>query len=234
MAKLRTVNALGKVPTVYVDGVIQPEPCPGVITAAQFREQLLAVGDAPVINVEINCDGGVCTEGMAMYSALRQFAGRKVGIVMGIAASMASVLLQGCDERRVAKGALVMIHEARGGARGTPDDLRAQADVIAKEQAGLLDIYEARTGLPRAQILGLLESDTYMTAEEAVSLGFADAVETFEARVSYPTAARLMRDTSPLGKKVFAAIASRGKLPMQGDAKERAAMYLQRARESTR
>ncbi len=186
-------------PTVYIDGCIAPEPGPGVLTAVGFREQLLAVAGAPVINVEINCDGGVCTEGMAMYSALRQFPGRKVGIVMGIAASMASVLLQGCDDRRVAKGALVMIHEARGGVRNaTPGDMRAQADVIEKEQAGLVDIYAARTGLAPAQILEMLSGDdVYMTAEEAVSLGFADAVETFSARVPYPTAARLMRDGSP-------------------------------------
>lgn len=194
-------------PTVYIDGCISPEPGPGIVTAAQFREQLLAVAGAPAINVEINCDGGVCTEGMAMYSALRQFTGRKVGIVMGIAASMASVLLQGCDERRVAKGALVMIHEARGGVRNaTPGDMRAQADVIDKEQAGLVDIYTARTGLLPAKIVELLAAETYMTAEEAVSLGFADAVETFGASIAYPAVARLRRDTSALGKKVFAEV----------------------------
>ncbi len=123
-----------------------------------------------------------------------------------------------------------MVHEAYGGVRGTPDDMRAQADVLEKEQAGLVDIYVARTGLPAAKILELLTADTYMTAEEAVALGFADAVETFAARVTYPTAARLQRDTSPLGKKVFAAIASRDKVMVQGDAKARAAVYLERAK----
>ncbi len=186
-------------PTIYVDGIITPEPGPGCISNPQFREQLLAVGNAPAIKVEINCEGGVCTEGMAMYSALRQYPGRKVGVVTGIAASMASVLLQACDERRVAKGALLMVHAARGGARNmTPSEMQAHADGMIKEQAALVDIYVARTGLPVDQVLSLMTGpDNYMTAEEAVALGFADAVEDFGARVSYPTAARLMRDSSP-------------------------------------
>ncbi len=72
-----------------------------------------------------------------------------------------------------------------------------------------------------------------MTAEEAVALGFADAVETFEARVQYPAVARLQRDAGPFAKKVLEAIASRGMLPMQGDAKARAALYLERVKKGS-
>lgn len=232
LTKLRAINSRNGAPTVYVEGIIG-DPHEGT-TNGSFREQLLAVQGAPCINVEINSDGGVITEGQAMYAALRQFPGRTVGLVTGIAASMASVLLQGCTERRVAKGAFVMIHLAQGGARGTPEDLRSQADAIEKMQSELLDIYETRTGMQRDAIVAMLKRETYMTAEEAVQLGFADMVETFEARVTYPAVARLQRDASPLSKKLIDAIESRGRLVITGDAAARAAAYKERAKGNKR
>lgn len=174
---------------MYVDGVLAVE----LGSAKNFREQLAAVGEVPVLRVEINCDGGEITEGMAIYSALRAHPARKVGVVMGIAASMASVVLMACDERRVAKGACVMIHMATGGARGTPEQIEAAAASIRKMQSELLDIYEARTKLSREQLLAAMAVDNYLTAEECVAQGFADAVETFEARVPYEAVARLAR-----------------------------------------
>lgn len=188
--KLRPTSQ-GGTPTVYLDGVIGVKP--GELSAVAFREQLAALGDVAEFNVEINCDGGDIVEGMAMYSALRAHAARKVGVVTGIAASMGSVVLMACDERRVAKGAFVMIHRATGGARGTPEQMRGQANVVEKMQAELLDIYVERSKVPRAELEAMLAVETYLTAEEAVARGFAEKVETFEAQITVEAVARLER-----------------------------------------
>lgn len=193
-------------PTVYVDGIIEVEKK----SAARFREQLAAVGDVEELRVEINCDGGDITEGMSMYNALRAHPARKVGVVTGIAASMASVILMGCDERRVAKGAFVMIHLATGAARGTPDQIQAGAVAVKKMQGELLDIYEARTKLSREQLEAAMSVDNYLTAEEAVAQGFADAIETYEARVPLEAVARLER----AGSSVRAVLRERARRPV--------------------
>jgi len=114
----RAVARKGSVATIYLDGTIGGKKI-GVdadesVSAAAFREQLAAACDAETIRVEINCEGGVVTDGMSMYNALRACKAHKIGVVTGIAASMASVVLMACDEIRIAKGAYIMIHDPSG------------------------------------------------------------------------------------------------------------------------
>src|SRR4029078_12276715 len=127
-----------------------------------------AVSDAETVRVEINCEGGVVTEGMSMYNALRACKAHKIGIVTGIPASMPSVVLMACDEIRISKGAYIMIHDPSGGARGRAGDLRAAADNLDQMRGELLDIYESRTGIDRDALEKYLDAETYFTAEEAV------------------------------------------------------------------
>lgn len=185
------------------------------ITAAMVREQMRALGDVKTLHCRINSDGGVVTEGMAIYTAIRQFSGRKVGYVEGIAASMASVILQAFDERHVAKGSYVMIHNPSGGARGESDDLKKAADLLAKMREEMLDIYEARTGLARDKITALMDAETWMTAEEAVELGFADVVDSDEAkaRMELQAVARLSATAKNLPESLRA-LANQGKSKM--------------------
>ncbi len=191
----RAIARKGKEATIYLDGTIGGKKIGAdsedSVSLVQFREQIDAVGDVETLRVEINCEGGVVTDGMAMYHALRKCKAHKVGIVTGIAASMASVVLMACDEIRVAKGAYIMIHNPSGGARGDHEDLRKAADGIERMRTDLLDIYEARTGVDRTELEGYLDAETYFTAEQAVEAGIADAVDDTEARLNLYAVARL-------------------------------------------
>ncbi len=183
--QLRPVMAAKGTADVYLDGVIGED-----VMAADIREQLALAKGAPV-NVHINSEGGSVTEGMAIYSALRSYAGKKTGIVEGIAASMASLVLMACDERRVTKGAFVMIHSPSGGAKGTADELAHAAELLGKIRSEMLDIYESATGMLRAELEKLVDYETYFTAEEAVASGFADSVTGDDARIQLDAVARL-------------------------------------------
>ena len=215
---LRVVAKSGDVADVYVEGIIE-QP-----SAAAFREQLAQAKGAKVLNVHFNSDGGVVTEGMAMYNALRQFPGKKVGIVEGIAASMASVILMACDEVKVAKGAYVMIHNPSGGVMGGSEDMRKAADEIDRMRGELLDIYEARTGIDRAKLEKMLDAETYFTAEEAVTAGIADAVETFEAKIDLRIVARLDQSKIPAGLSAAAKAAQGAKGKAMTKAEKKAAL----------
>lgn len=181
-------SASGEV-SIYLDGPVGfPED--GGMTEAMFREQLRTAGGAP-LRVHINSDGGVVTQGMAMYTALRLYKGHKVGVVTGIAASIASVVLMGCDEIHVAKGAYIMIHNPSGAVKGGAGDMRASAELLESMRGEMLDIYAARTSIDRVKLAKMLDEETYLTAEEAVEAGLADDVIGLTARITLQAVARL-------------------------------------------
>lgn len=173
--KLRPVAVKGGIADVYIEGVIGKGK--DQVSAAMVREQIAAAAGATELRVHINSEGGSVTEGGAIYNALRAFQGRKVAIVEGLAASMASVILMACDERVVSKGSFVMIHNPSGGAEGEAKDLRSTADLLDKMRGELLDIYESATDIERGELEKMLDAETYFTAEEAVEAGIADRVE---------------------------------------------------------
>lgn len=220
---LRAICLKGDVATVYLDGTIGGKkigaPDSESISAASFREQLARAVGAKTIRIEINCEGGVVTEGMAIYNAIRACKAHTIGVVTGIAASMGSVCLMACDEIHVAKGAYVMIHNPSGGARGGAEDLRSAADNLDAMRDTLLDIYEARTSIDRAQLEKYLDAETYFTAEEAVEAGIAEKIEDFEARIMLHAVARLDPAKVPAALR---ALATKGKVMKGKNAKMKA------------
>lgn len=208
---LRAVARSGAVADVYVDGVIGEET-----TAASFREQLAAVKGCKTLRVHINSEGGSVTDGMAIYSALRSFEAKKIGMVEGIAASMGSVILMACDERQIAKGAFIMIHNPSTVVEGGPDELEKGADLMARIRTEMLDIYEARTGMDRAKLEAMVSEETYFTADEAIKVGIADKAIDFEARITLSAVARL-------GNKIPAALRASAKGKSKMDEEERKA-----------
>src|SRR5688572_30739116 len=68
------------------------------MTAARFRKDLEALGDVSELILRFNSPGGEVFDGFSIYNALREHKAKKRGIVDGIAASIASVILMACDE----------------------------------------------------------------------------------------------------------------------------------------
>lgn len=203
---------------VCIDGVIGEKN----LKAANIREALAAMGPKKDITLRINSVGGSVVEGIAMYQALRRHEGNVCGYVDGIAASMASVILQAADERHVSRGSYVMIHNPSSEADGEAGDLRATAELLDKIRDDMLDIYEARTGLDRAEIRKMMDAETYLNADEAVKLGFADVVDETEARIDARAVAKLSETSKkiPEALKAKAAALAKGK-PTMTDEEEK-------------
>lgn len=198
---LRPVARTGDTADVYVEGEIGDR---SGTTAASFREQLTQARGAKTLRVHFNSPGGVVTEGMAIYNALRAHSAKKIGIVEGLAASIASVILMGCDEIKIAKGAFIMIHNPHVVLQGGADDLRKGAEDLDKMRGEILDAYEARTGIERGKLEKLVDEETYFTAEEAVKEGIADSIENFEAKIALKAVARLDPKKVPAGLRAAA------------------------------
>jgi ATP-dependent protease ClpP protease subunit len=146
------------------------------VTAKQFIGDLKAV-DATTIKLAINSPGGAVFDALAIYNALRQHPAAVEVTIMGVAASAASVIAMAGDTIVMPENAFMMIHNPLNMAYGNADDLREMADVLDKIGASLIGIYAKRTGLPDDEIKALLDAETWLNAEEAVTKGFADELQ---------------------------------------------------------
>lgn len=149
----------------------------GDVSAAGFARALKEHEGARV-RVCINSYGGEVFAGHAIYSQLRRHKGGVDTVIDGIAASAASIVAMAGDKISMGKGTMMMVHNPWTVAVGEADDMRKTADVLDRVRDNLIAIYEERTGLPREQLQQLLADETWMTAEQAVELGFAHEVTT--------------------------------------------------------
>lgn len=132
------------------------------------------------IYLYINSPGGSVTAGMAIYDTMQYIKPQVSTICIGIAASMAAVLLAGGEKgkRYALPNSEVMIHQPLGGVRGQAEDIRIHADWIIKTKEKINQILVERTGQPPEHIARDTDRDFYMTAEEAKEYGIVDAVIT--------------------------------------------------------
>lgn len=143
--------------------------------ATEIRNALTRARGRPV-TLHVNSHGGSPFAAMAIASMLRAHGGVRA-IVDGLAASAASVVLMGAKIISMPSNSMLMIHRAAGEVAGNAGDLREAAGGLDTVDQQMAVIYAARTGLPAERILSMLEgAGTWLTADEAKALGFADEV----------------------------------------------------------
>lgn len=144
-------------------------------TSADIAAKIDAI-EADEIVVSINSQGGSIFDGIAIYNALRAHPARIVTRVDGLAASIASVIAQAGDERQMMSGSQMMIHNAWGVGIGDAEDLRKMAEVLDHQNIVIAEIYAQHCGMDAADVLGLMATETWYTANATVEAGLADAV----------------------------------------------------------
>lgn len=148
------------------------------ITAMDFKDALDGVGDVSTLNVAICSDGGDVSQGFAIYNILANHSARKVVTVQGLAASMASVIAMAGDEVVMPSNSMLMIHNPWGALSGEAEQIKSFGEALETMQDNIADAYVARTGLPKAEVLAMMDRETWLSAKKAKELGFADTVET--------------------------------------------------------
>ena len=128
------------------------------------------------IRVHINSPGGFVTEGVAIFNALKQHPARVVVTIDALAASMASAVAMAGDEIVMPANAVMMIHNPWTGSVGDAEQLRKDAEALDKMAASLVTIYADRSGLSEQEVVAIMDQETWLAAEEAVEMGFADRV----------------------------------------------------------
>lgn len=166
---------------LILEGVIASESWFGdEVTPELFRDELAEHPGA--VTVRINSPGGDVAAGVAIYNYLNEHDGEVTVKVDGIAASIASLIAMAGDKIVMLPGSRMMVHLPWTVAGGNADDMKQVINMLEKTGESMVPIYAARTGLSEERINELLKAETWMTAQEAVDLGFAD--EAIEAKTS--------------------------------------------------
>ena len=145
--------------------------------AKDLKEFLDQNAESSEIHIHINSPGGDAFEGRAMASLIRAFKGKTVCHVDGIAASAASIVAVSCDEVVMGIGTMLMIHNAWTITAGNKTDLIAQAELLDKCDQAMATDYELKSGLPREEIIAMMDAETWLTAEDAVEKKLADRID---------------------------------------------------------
>lgn len=144
------------------------------IGAKQFAKDLKELGDIDDLDVRINSPGGSVFEGLTIYNLLKQHSAEKTVYIDGLAASIASVIAMSGDIIVMPENATMMIHNPWSLAIGDADAMRKEADVLDKIKVGIVSAYRDKTGKTDEDLSSLMDAETWMTAAEAVEMGFAD------------------------------------------------------------
>lgn len=142
------------------------------VTPKLFRDELAQHPGA--VTVRINSPGGDVSAGVSIYNMLNEHDGEVTVKVDGIAASIASLIAMAGDKIVMLPGSMMMVHLPWTIAAGNSDDMAQVVEMLQKTGESMIPIYAARTGLSEERIEELLKAETWMTAEDAVELGFAD------------------------------------------------------------
>lgn len=162
--------------TLYVYGVIGESFFEDGITAADFANAVRQ-SKAARLNVRINSPGGDVFEGVAMAQALRDFKGELVAYVDGLAASAATFLTTAASKTLMAKGSMLMIHQAWTFAMGNSDELITQAALLEKIDGKIAKQYAERAGVTPDEAMAWMVAETWFTDEEAVEAHLADGIQ---------------------------------------------------------
>ncbi|NJC50286.1 UNVERIFIED_ORG: ATP-dependent protease ClpP protease subunit/phage major head subunit gpT-like protein [Xanthomonas campestris] len=134
------------------------------------------------VDVHLNSAGGHVHAALAIFNALK--ARQTTVYIDGIAASAASVIAMSGKRVIAAENALVMIHDPWTTVTGNSTEMRRHADMLDMHRDALLLAY-SRTGLDRAVLLQMLADETWLTAGEALRLGFVDEITEAQAYAAH-------------------------------------------------
>ena len=160
---------------IMLSGPIEDDMANSIVAQLLFLDAQDSTKD---IFLYINSPGGVVTSGMAIYDTMNFIKSDVQTIVIGMAASMASVLVSsGAKGKRFGlPHSQVLIHQPSGGAQGQQTEIEIAATEILKTRKMINEILAKNSGQPIEKINRDTERDHYLTAQEAVDYGLLDGI----------------------------------------------------------
>ncbi len=124
----------------------------------------------------INSPGGDCVAAAQIYNMLMDYKGNITVKIDGIAASAASVIAMAGTKVLVSPVSMMMIHNPATMAWGDSNEMAKAIDMLSEVKESIINAYEIKTGMSRAKLSHLMDAESWMNANKAVELGFADDI----------------------------------------------------------
>ena len=161
--------------TLFLNGTIAEQSWfDDDVTPQIFKDELMSgSGD---ITVWINSPGGDCVAAAQIYNMLMEYPGNVTVKIDGIAASAASVIAMAGTRVMMSPVSMLMIHNPMTMAFGNTAEMQKAIDMLGEVKESIINAYELKTSLSRAKLSRLMDAETWMNANKAVELGFADAI----------------------------------------------------------
>ena len=161
--------------TLFLNGTIAEESWfDDDVTPQLFKNELMS--GSGNITVWINSPGGDCVAAAQIYNMLMDYKGDVTVKIDGIAASAASVIAMAGTKVLVSPVSMLMIHNPMTAAFGNSEEMQRAIEMLGSEKDSIINAYEIKTGLSRAKLSRLMDAETWMDANKAVELGFADGI----------------------------------------------------------
>lgn len=158
------------------------------ITPQAFRQDLNN-GEGNVI-VYLNSEGGDVFAAIQIYNMLKEYKSGSITIrIDSIAASAASVIAMAGDVVEISPCGVIMIHNPWTLAQGDSEEMKSAAKMLDEVKEAIINAYEAKTHLSRDELSEMMDAETWIHADKAVELGFADKIM-FKAE-EYPASASI-------------------------------------------
>jgi ATP-dependent Clp endopeptidase proteolytic subunit ClpP len=145
------------------------------ITAKSFQKELAGIKSAQ-IDLHINSPGGLVFDGITIYNLLKQHPANVTTYIDGLAASIASVIALAGNHVVMAENALFMLHNPFGLVVGNANEMRDMADKLDKVGGSIATTYISKTGKTPDEIKTMMDSETWLTADEALEANLVDEI----------------------------------------------------------
>lgn len=144
------------------------------VTPQLFKDELN--GGSGDVTLWINSPGGDCVAAAQIYNMLSEYKGKVTVKIDGIAASAASVIAMAGDEVMMSPVSMMMIHNPATIAFGDHAEMAKAIEMLNEVKESIINAYVIKTGQSRAKLSHLMDAETWMDANKAVELGFADGI----------------------------------------------------------
>lgn len=169
----------------------------GTLSSTYLHQQLEAAAGQDV-DVHISSVGGSAFDAIAIYDLLKKYTGNVTTYIDALAASAASVVAMGGNKVIMSKYALLMIHKPMVGSGGNADELLKDVQMLNVVQSRLAQIYMDKTGLDGVTVNSLINAVTWLSADQALDLGFIDEIEDYASDVVNSAIIQNYTSTAPV------------------------------------
>lgn len=139
-------------------------------------EEQLENANGEDVEVEINSVGGDVYAGSDIYTMLKSYAGDVTVKIVGLAASAASVIAMAGKKVMISPTAQIMIHNVWSLAMGDYRAMEHEADVLKGWNKSIANAYMLKSGMSQSELLGLMNKETWLTAQDALKYKLVDEI----------------------------------------------------------